>query len=56
MKKPTTPDRDTKYMLEQHGTACLITDSRADRYLERARKERMAKLKERKTIMDAWTI
>ena len=50
------PDNDPVYMVQKHGTSCLITDPRADKYLTQSRREKMAKLKELKTIVDAWTI
>jgi hypothetical protein len=50
------PDNDQAYMAQQHGTSYLITDPRADRYLAQAHREHMAKLKQKKEIMDAWTI
>lgn len=50
------PDTDFAYMSQNHGTSYLITDPRADRYLAQAHREKMAKLKERKTVLDSWTI
>jgi hypothetical protein len=50
------PDNNPAYMTQSHGTAYLITDPRADVLLAKAHREHMAKLKERKTILDAWTI
>ena len=50
------PDNNSVLMAQSHGTTCLITDPKADMYLARARKERVAKMKELKTIIDAWTI
>jgi hypothetical protein len=50
------PDNNPVYMSKNHGTSCLITDPRADVLLAKAHRQRMAKLKERKTILDAWTI
>jgi hypothetical protein len=50
------PDNDPAYMVQHHGTSYLITDPRADQYLAQAHRERMAKLKEQKTIADSWTI
>ena len=50
------PDNNTDYMSREHGTTCLITDPKADRLLARAHRERMAKLKEHKIILDSWTI
>jgi hypothetical protein len=32
------PDRNENLMARDHGTVCLITDVRADRYLERRKK------------------
>jgi len=32
------PDRNENLMARDHGTVCLITDVRADRYLERCKK------------------
>jgi|LauGreDrversion4_2_1035121.scaffolds.fasta_scaffold00007_115 hypothetical protein len=32
------PDRDSKLMVADHGTVCLITDRRADLYIQRYRK------------------
>ena len=31
------PDRDEALMIKDHGTTCLITDVKADRYLRKAR-------------------
>lgn len=50
------PDNSPSYMVQKHGTSCLITDPRADKLLERAHREQMARLKEKKTITDSWTI
>jgi hypothetical protein len=50
------PDNDKAYMTQQHGTSYLITDPRADKYLARAHREHLAKLKQSKMIIDAWTI
>jgi hypothetical protein len=50
------PDSNPAHMAQSHGTRCLITDPKADRYLAQARKERVAKMKELKAITDAWTI
>jgi hypothetical protein len=50
------PDNDKAYMAQEHGTSCLITDPCADRYLDQAHREHLAKLKQKKTIVDAWTI
>lgn len=53
MANHPVPDNDPKYMNNTYGTTYLITDPRADRYLDRAYKQ---KLKQMKTITDAWTI
>jgi hypothetical protein len=50
------PDNSPTYMAQSHGTTCLITDPRADKYIAQAHKERVAKMKELKAITDAWTI
>jgi hypothetical protein len=38
--RPRTPDINQKIMSEQCGTTVLITDPRADQYLQRARKQK----------------
>jgi hypothetical protein len=48
-----SPDRDEKMMKSDHGTVCLITDTRADYYLSLHQKNTVRKAKE---IKDAWTI
>lgn len=50
------PDHDSAYMRENHGTSCLITDPRSDKFLAQAHRESLAKLKSNKIISDAWTI
>jgi hypothetical protein len=35
------PDRNETLMTLDHGTMCLITDPRADRYLNKIRKEKI---------------
>ena len=50
------PDNNPAYMAKNHGTVCLITDPRADQYLARAHRERLARLREQKLIIDSWTI
>lgn len=47
------PDRSEALMKADHGTVCLITDSRADYYLNISHKDALRKAKE---IKDSWTI
>lgn len=55
MKPNKNVDKDTKYMSEAHGTACLITEvGKADRLLDLAHKRRVNR--ERLAPLDAWDI
>ena len=47
------PDRDEGMMKSDHGTVCLITDSKADYYLKLHNREALRRSKE---IKDSWTI
>jgi hypothetical protein len=52
----SVPDSDKVYMQETHGTKYLITDPRSDSLLLKAHREQVAKRKDKKLILDAWTI
>ena len=55
MKPNKNVDKDTKYMREAHGTACLITEvGKADRLLDLAHKRRVNR--ERLVPLDSWDI
>jgi hypothetical protein len=55
MKPNKNVDKDTGYMREAHGTACLITEvGKADRLLELAHKRRVNR--ERMIPIDSWDI
>jgi len=55
MKPNKNVDKDTGYMREAHGTACLITEAgRADQLLDLAHKRRVNI--QRMTPLDAWDI
>lgn len=47
------PDRSETLMKADHGTVCLITDSRAEHYLNQHHMDTLRKAKE---IKDSWTI
>lgn len=49
----SSPDRNEDLMKSDHGTTCLITDPKADYYLNLHHRETLRKTKE---IKDAWTI
>jgi len=50
--KPS-PDRSEPLMKADHGTVCLITDTRADYYLNMHHRDNLRKAKE---VKDSWTI
>lgn len=52
----SVPDNNPTYMEQTYGTVYLITDPRSNTLLEQVHRECLAKLKERKTITDSWTI
>lgn len=47
------PDSNKEHMLKEHGTAVLITDPKANQYLNLAHRRI---LREKKRIVDSWTI
>jgi tRNA1(Val) A37 N6-methylase TrmN6 len=57
MEKIKQVDKDTRYMLREHGTVCLITEpGRADRLLELAHKRRVNQACYLHSPIDSWDI
>jgi len=50
------PDNAPEHMYATHGTMRLITDPRADYYLSKSAEYKKNQLRDRKIIMDSWTI
>lgn len=37
MAQHPNPDRDISYMMQEHGTSCLITDYASEKYLQKSK-------------------